>query len=253
LIWAGVSKLTNPVVDPALAEYLGDAPEILRFSSGDKMATAAKAAANDASAGEEMPVWMLDTPQPDPIPGKPLMPSKPDQEDPPVLSPLASGGVDRFRRGNVMHRLLESLPDVPKEHRADIAARYLSRSVPDWSDDIRAALVQESLNVLSIPEAQILFGPQSQAEVPVAGLITADLGPRLLSGQIDRLAITEDEVLIADYKTNRPPPSDPKDVPEIYFRQMRSYASALSEMFPKRKIRTFLLWTDGPNFMEVYV
>jgi ATP-dependent helicase/nuclease subunit A len=40
-----------------------------------------------------------------------------------------------------------------------------------------------------------------------------------ISGQIDRLAVTPDRVLIADFKTNRPPPDSAENTPRL-FRQM---------------------------------
>ena len=51
-----------------------------------------------------------------------------------------------------------------------------------------------------------LFTAQSRAEVGVTALLP-DYGNLRVSGQIDRLAVTDDAVLIVDFKTNRPPPA----------------------------------------------
>ena len=72
-----------------------------------------------------------------------------------------------------------------------------------------------------------------------------------LSGQIDRLAVTPSDVMIVDYKTNRPPPSRPQDVAAAYLYQLAAYALALKEIYPGRTIRAALLWTDGPHLMEI--
>jgi ATP-dependent helicase/nuclease subunit A len=72
-----------------------------------------------------------------------------------------------------------------------------------------------------------------------------------LEGQIDRLAILEEELLILDYKTNRPPPKVVEDVAPAYIDQLASYRLALKRMFPGRGLRAALLWTDGPNLMEI--
>ncbi len=257
LIWHGVARLTQPLAAPELAEAFtaevkGDAPEILRLCSGGRVATTTETEDAGAVPSMALPDWLMVRPPEDDEMGKPLMPSRPDEDDPAVPSPLAQGR-DRFRRGNVMHRLLESLPDVPPAARRDVAERYLAQAVADWPQDVRQALAQEALDVLAIPEAQLLFGPQSQAEVPVSGLVALDAGQRLLSGQIDRLAITDTEILIADYKTNRPPPKTVDAVPDVYRKQLFSYKAALAAIFPDRVIRTFLLWTDGPNLMEISV
>jgi len=103
------------------------------------------------------------------------------------------------------------------------------------------------LSVLQHPEFAAIFGPGSMAEVPLTGL----LGNRVMSGQIDRLLIGEDEILIVDYKTNRPSPRDLQNVPAVYFRQMGIYREALKKMYPEKRIKCGLLWTDGPHLMEI--
>ncbi len=85
--------------------------------------------------------------------------------------------------------------------------------------------------------------------------IVADLpeiaeGARI-SGRIERLAVTEDEVLAVDFKTNRPPPARVEDVPHIYVTQMALYRAALAKIFPKRRIACALVWTDGPSLMRL--
>jgi ATP-dependent helicase/nuclease subunit A len=75
------------------------------------------------------------------------------------------------------------------------------------------------------------------------------LGQNIMSGQIDRLLIRGEDVLIIDYKTNRPSPRNIADVPEVYIRQMRIYRMALKKMYPEKAIKCGLLWTDGPHLM----
>jgi ATP-dependent helicase/nuclease subunit A len=92
-----------------------------------------------------------------------------------------------------------------------------------------------------------LFAPGSRAEVPLVGR----LGEQVIAGQIDRLAVTEREVLIVDYKTNRPPPRDPAGVPRVYLRQLAAYCGLLRAIYPGRTVRAALLWTDGPRLMPI--
>jgi ATP-dependent helicase/nuclease subunit A len=85
----------------------------------------------------------------------------------------------------------------------------------------------------------------------VAGTIEGAKGPEAISGQVDRLAVEGDRVLIVDYKTNRPPPAREADVPALYFRQMAAYRALLAEIYPRHRIDCFLLWTDGPRLMHI--
>ena len=64
--------------------------------------------------------------------------------------------------------------------------------------------------------------------------------------------IRENEVMIVDFKTNRPPPRQESDVPEGYYRQMAAYRAVLRNIWPDRSIRCVLLWTDGPRTMSLH-
>jgi len=97
-----------------------------------------------------------------------------------------------------------------------------------------------------------LFGPGSRAEVPIVGRLTRASGAALhVSGQIDRLAVMADAVLIADYKTNRDPPSAVEDAPPVYVGQLALYRTVLGKIYPDRPIRAALVWTEVPEVMEL--
>ncbi len=83
--------------------------------------------------------------------------------------------------------------------------------------------------MLADPDFAPLFVAGSRAEVPIVGEVrTRDGGHYAVSGQIDRLAIVGNDVLILDYKTNRNPP---REVPESYAVQMALYAHLLKRIF----------------------
>jgi ATP-dependent helicase/nuclease subunit A len=104
---------------------------------------------------------------------------------------------------------------------------------------------------LQHPTFAPLFGPGSRAEVRVVGELAGERGTMVLSGQVDRLVVTPAEVLVLDYKTNRPPPSAEGDVAEIYLRQMAAYRAVLRRIYPDRSVTCALLWTDGPGLMPL--
>ena len=200
-----------------------------------------------SAAGRQAPDWLRRPPPPEPDPPRPLFPSRPEGAEPATISPLAVDGRDRFKRGLLVHRLLQALPELPAAVRDATARRFLAAPVhalaPAEQDEIRS----ETLAVLADPQFAPLFAPGSQGEVPVTGLV---LG-HTLSGQIDRLVVTEREVLIVDYKTLRPPPDSEETVPAIYLRQLALYREALGRIYPGREVRCALLWTQGPRLMPV--
>lgn len=178
-----------------------------------------------------------------------LPPSKigaePDEQ---ASSPAAAGAQHRYKRGNIIHTLLQYLPDLPVEAREAACHRYLSRKGLALSPADAGQMAAEVLGILDHEDFAAVFAPGSLAEVPLAAFMGDGTG---LSGRVDRLAVTDAEVLITDYKTNRPPPLSLADVPAQYRAQMDAYRQALQPLFPEKKIRTALIWTDGPRFMEL--
>jgi ATP-dependent helicase/nuclease subunit A len=63
--------------------------------------------------------------------------------------------------------------------------------------------------------------------------------------------VLPDQVLVADFKTNRPSPARIEEADPAYLRQMAIYAAVLAEVFPGRRVKAALIWTDGPKLMAV--
>jgi ATP-dependent helicase/nuclease subunit A len=72
-----------------------------------------------------------------------------------------------------------------------------------------------------------------------------------VNGRVDRLAVTDTEVLVVDFKTNRPAPSREEDVSPLYLAQMALYRAAATRIFPGKRIVCGLVWTDGPFLMRL--
>lgn len=196
----------------------------------------------------EIPKWMTQPAPEEPDPPAPLMPSRPSESEPTSISPLKTESNYRFRRGNVTHTLLQFLPDLPESKRDQSMQDYLNKHAGDLPETVRRNIAEEIHNILNHPEFKTLFVENSRAEVPITGLLKDG---RIISGQIDRLVITDNEIMIIDFKTNRPPPNNPEDVPQIYYNQLQAYADILKEIYPNHAIKCALLWTDGPNLMPI--
>jgi ATP-dependent helicase/nuclease subunit A len=157
-----------------------------------------------------------------------------------------------LQRGSLIHRLLQSLPDVAPERRREAALRYLGRSAGGWHDDEREALAAQVLGLIGEPGFAPVFGPGSRAEVSIVGrLERPGRPPALVSGQIDRLVVTDGGILIVDYKTNYAPPRSAAQAPPTYLRQLALYRAVLAKLYPKLPVRAALLWTETPEMMEI--
>lgn len=170
-----------------------------------------------------------------------------------IITEESRNARDRARkRGTLTHRLLQSLPDVSSERRADAAEAYLARSAPGWSSDEREALARQVIGLIETPAFASLFASGSRAEVSIAGHVARrGKPPALVSGQIDRLVVTASEVLIVDYKTNHNPPRSAAEAPPPYVRQLALYRDVLQRLYPGGPVRCALLWTETAAMMEV--
>ena len=219
-------------------------PDSTRLSAQGQPDRAAAAPLVPAWLGAA-PDWRSDPPPSEPARPQPLAPSRPDCVElgsvPAAASPLAEREAmgDRFRRGLLLHSLLQHLPDLPPAERGAAARRWLDRPGQSLPDGAAATLADEAIAILQHPELAPAFGPGSRAEVPMTGLI----GDSVVGGLVDRLAVLPDRVLVVDYKTNRHAPEHAEDTPVMYLRQLAAYRAVLRGVFPDRAIRCALVWT----------
>jgi len=244
---------------------LADGTTVLRIERADAAPAETREAKAPPAPAEPPEGWAFRPAAREPVPLRFLAPSRLDlvqgaeadasaaPASPEVLSPLALAGDPlRFKRGTLIHRLLQSLPDLPDGEREAAARRFLAMPAHGLPEAAQEAILREALAVLAHPDFAEAFAPGSMAEVPIAAhMPQADGAPAAIAGRIDRLAVTGDTVLLVDFKTNRPPPTVVDDVPALYLRQLAAYADALARIFPGRRLRAALIWTDGPRLMEV--
>ena len=225
--------------------------DVLRFQKNPFVPAAAAPRTGESRSVIARPAW-LDTP----VAAEPgrmatLSPSKalaaadgdPRPGDTPFLREARAAGI-------LVHRLLELLPQLPPDRRADAARALAETRGAGLPDERRQGLVQQVLGLLDDARLQALFGPDSRAEAALAGTLPGPTAIRV-SGQVDRLAFTAAEVLVADYKTTARPPPSAADVPEVYVGQLAVYRALLAELAAGRRVRCLLIYTSGPTVLEV--
>jgi ATP-dependent helicase/nuclease subunit A len=227
---------------------------VTRYTRSGDAAPTTGAAAIGQTAATELPQWLLTSAPPDITTDVQLRPSDPAEGEGRRFhaGETVQTRADALRRGTLVHRLLQSLPDVGSERRRDAALNYLARNAADWSSGDRDALAAQVLALIGDPRFAPVFGHGSRAEVSIAGrLERPGQLPALVSGQIDRLVVTAHEVLIVDFKTNQAPPAAVTEAPAAYVRQLALYRAVLQKLYPQRGVRTALLWTETPELMEI--
>ena len=184
--------------------------------------------------------------------GRPLIEQQPERA---VLTPSRLGQVDdgpgapgephALAVGTLVHRLLELLPALRTEDRPPALDRFLAARARMLDPAARERIVGAVWRILHHPQLASLFTPSAKAEQAIAG----SLDGVAVSGQIDRLAVTEHEVVAVDFKTSRAPPSVPEATPVGYLRQMAVYAALLQQAYPRHALRCGLVWTETGEVM----
>lgn len=194
-----------------------------------------------AEAPDERFAFLTQTPPHEPVPSKPLVPSRLFGDEPASASPSADTAV--FQRGILIHRLLQYLPQVSPPHRVRAMQNIAAPFEKQLGKPVIEACVAEVSAVMENPRFAFLFSPDALPEVPVAGSVMVDGKPVTVAGQIDRLHVGRDEVWIVDFKSNRQPAGDMQAIPTAYLRQMQLYRLLLKQIYPGKTVRCALLWT----------
>lgn len=194
-----------------------------------------------------LPAWVQ---QPAPVearPPRPLAPSSLGDDlvaDPPPGPALRAAA----ERGRLIHALLERLPAVPVAQREAAAERWLAGAGGVTDATVRADLTRDALGVIHDPRFAALFAGDALAEAPIAAVVS---GGHVVSGTADRLLVTDNRVLVVDFKTGRRAPESLDDVPPYHIRQMAAYVAALEVVFPGRRVEAGLLYTAGPTLFAL--
>ncbi len=151
-----------------------------------------------------------------------------------------------MEQGRALHRLFQLLPDMPAPERAEAAQRLLARR--GIAGAKARTLGERVIAIIEHPDYAAWFEGGGLAEIP----LMAELGTEgLLAGQVDRVVVRADEVLILDYKSDRAPPRDVAAIPPAYVAQLAAYRAALARMFPQKAVTAALLWTETPQLMVI--
>ena len=220
-----------------------------RLVSGQPDASS-KARPQAAGLAPPLPSWLEKVPDDEPIPARPLTPSDTGPRDATIPFGTASRKAAMLR-GSFVHRLFEILPDLPASSRWAAASRIAAiMGMKEAGFDKPAAFTTEEIKalfeaveqVMSLPELSSLFSRNALAEADISGLV----GGQAVQGQIDRMVVLEDKVIIADFKTGLPPKEldDLAQIPPAYLRQMALYGALVSQIYPDREVECLLIWTQ---------
>ncbi|TMJ02242.1 MAG: double-strand break repair helicase AddA [Alphaproteobacteria bacterium] len=222
----------------------GDGTVLRWRKTGQEEIAASEAPSAPLAARHDVPDWLRHHVPAEAAAARAISPSSPN--DYAVVRPV-SGDARGLMRGRIVHRLLQALPAVAPERRMEAARKPFART-KDFGEAERDDIVREVLGVLNDARFASLFARLSRAEVPIVGYVSDG---RKVSGQVDRLAVTDAEVLIADYKSDRTVPHRLEDIQPGHVEQLALYRAVLRKLYPNHSVRAALVWTLGPTLIEL--
>jgi ATP-dependent helicase/nuclease subunit A len=209
---------------------------------GDAEKAAKSKGVKGAAAAAPLPEWLRQPAPAEARPPRPLAPSsigEDDVADPPPGPALREAAA----RGRLLHQLFERLPRTAADERRRLADAWLRDSAGVADADQRRGLVDDACRIIEAPRFAALFGPEALAEAPITAVLPSGA---VIAGTVDRLLVTPERILVADFKTNRAYPPSLEAIPAAHLRQMAAYRAALKVIFPDRPIDAALLYTSGP-------
>jgi ATP-dependent helicase/nuclease subunit A len=160
----------------------------------------------------------------------------------PAAAPARRRPEQRVARGILIHRILQNLADLPAaEHAAHIAAA-VRRAGHD------ASLAEQLTTLIADPVLAEILSAEGHSE---ASLIARRPDGSPERRRIDRLVMTADGILVADYKTDREVPETAGGCNPDYLLQLAAYRTALRLAEPGRPMRFCLVYTEAPRLIMV--
>ena len=214
-----------------------------------------------------IPKWAHQNIQMEQPDARPLMPSRHDDDSHiAVKSPRYAtdsqgdgrgdnkGDGNPYRRGILIHRLLESLPNIAPNRWDAVIDAYFAKQ-DDITQAEKSDYKAEVLRVLNHPDLADLFTSTgtnkggAKSELPITGMI----GKTPVTARVDRVLIDRDKqrIVIVDYKTRRHIPSDNSKIPPAYVHQLAIYRELLQAIYPAYDSDCYIVWTDGAVVMPL--
>lgn len=141
-------------------------------------------------------------------------------------------------RGTLVHKLLEVLPEAPRDQWLSLASRMVDYHASRLGAQEGEALIDMTLSLLTNEQYKELFSDQGQAEVSIQG----ELDSKMVSGEIDRLLVTDTEVVVAEFKTTRWVPKSADAIPSSHREQVGAYRRLIAQVYPRRTVRALLIY-----------
>jgi ATP-dependent helicase/nuclease subunit A len=169
-----------------------------------------------------------------------------------VDSHLPTLDTDQQTRGNVIHRILQLL----SERTDDIDIAHWIRA--EYGLDIQKhpwkQWFLEAKTVVDNPEWDFLYNPSTYRKAYNEAPIMYQYHNDTVYGFIDRLVVTDDKIILVDYKTHvLQSPRETDNLIARYLPQLHLYKQGVAMCWPESPVECYLLLTHSTKLIPVVI
>ncbi len=143
-------------------------------------------------------------------------------------------------RGKLIHKILEVIGKNSKEDKEwliNLAERIIKNEA-FLNKESKIEILEMISKFLLSKQFEDLFSEEIKCEVPIIG----EVNNQIINARIDLLVITENSILIIDYKTD-------KVVPDVisleYLQQLKIYKKLMKDLYPNHQVGSAILWLES--------
>lgn len=143
-------------------------------------------------------------------------------------------------RGKLIHKILEVIGKNSKEDKEwlmNLSKKIVSNET-FLNKESRIEILEMINKFLSSEQFENLFLGEIKCEVPIIG----EINNQMVNARIDLLVITENSILIIDYKTDKVAPNK---ISSEYSQQLKIYEKLIKNLYPNHQIRSAILWLES--------
>ncbi len=160
---------------------------------------------------------------------------------------------DKQIRGTVIHKLLQLLSEGTSE--GDISRWIRGEYGLDIHAPACAQWLQQARDVVANPAWRFLFDATQYRkafnEAPIMYQLNNQLNNDTVYGFIDRLVVTDNRIILVDYKTHQWQSVEHiEDLTAYYLPQIRLYQQGVSMCWPEKPVECYLLFTHQPATLK---
>ncbi len=154
-------------------------------------------------------------------------------------------------RGIAIHRMLELLCEDSYLSEDDVLQKIIFEMHLSQNNELKNWLAI-AINNFQHRDLQFIFSPHDALKVYNECPIQYQKDKHLIYGIIDRIIVTDNNVIIVDYKTHQhAKKNNLREISQEYQQQMRFYADGIKPLWPGKKIKAVLLFTECAELYSV--